>query len=92
MLHSGVKREVTAELAPGSPRLAALTPSKAPVGPLTRIFVQLGLRRFPLGPRRLRSLLSSPELLLEALVKVPEFTGSDHRRVALRRSGKIDGE
>lgn len=82
---------MAAEIVPGSPRLTALKPS-ALVGPLTWIFVQFGLWRLPLGPRSLRSLLSSPELLLEAFVKIPEFTGSDHRRVALRRFGKIDGD
>lgn len=56
-------------------------------GALTRILVQLGLGRLPLGPGGLGSLLPPPQLLLEALVQIPKFAGSHHRRVALERVG-----
>lgn len=52
-------------------------------GALTWILVQLGLGRLPLGPGGLGALLPPPQLLLEALVQIPKFAGSHHRRVAL---------
>lgn len=72
------------EMVPGYPHLTVRKPSGL-AGPLTWIFIQFGFRRFPLRSCCLRSLLSSPELLLESFVKIPKFTGSDHSRVTLKR-------
>lgn len=47
--------------------------------------VQFGFGRFPLGAGGFGALLSSAELLLEALVQVPQFTRSHDCRVALQR-------
>lgn len=52
----------------------------------TRVLVQLGLGRLPPGPGGLGSLLPPHQLILKALVQVPQFAGAHHGRVALEQS------
>lgn len=73
---------------PRACRGAAWWRPTGPAGPLTWIFVQFGLGRLPLGSSGLGSGLPPPQLLLEALVKIPKFAGSHHSRVALGRFGE----
>lgn len=57
----------------------------------TRVLVQLGLGRLPHGPGGLGSVLPPHQLLLKALVQVPQFAGAHHGRVALEQSD-LQGE
>lgn len=51
--------------------------------PPTWVLIQFGLGGLPLGPGSLGSFLSPHQLLLEALVEVPQLAGSHHSGIAL---------
>lgn len=52
--------------------------------------VQFGFRGFPLGAGGFGAFLPPAEFLLEALIQVPQFTRSHHRRVALGPEGEFN--